>query len=433
MNHYKILLSTLFTIIFMQSLTVASFAENPQASINTACHDDCTCCCGNEEYLEDLHCENCIGTSRCLVSETDRKEKADEDIQEQFPSPENQFMKLTGLDGMQAEIESGAKIEKVFYDNRLYSPYPKTGPTEFSTTDSEEIAALWDAVQKIEIEDDNGVFLTDWYPLLVFHLDSGSCYPVRFDHKMLYLSLSELYNLKNDKEFWDLLGDLYVKYTDAEADTPDDNIVANDGQTEHLQDTELLELTRIKIDGKYGYINEKGELVVPCEIDGAAFDFAEGRAIIKDRDTWLCLNTDGNIAFPFCSLYPVEPMFRDGVLIVWDKDRHAYGIIDREGARVVPCEYEKIERKGDRYFGLKDGEFQPLELKMTNNPNPDKLRFYHWETETDNFIAYFGDEETFTVLRYDKDMNLIETWQYWPKQGNLICDFVNSVLNILND
>ncbi len=216
MNQYKVLLSTLFTIIFLQSLAVASFAENPQASINTACHDDCTCCCGNEEYLEDLHCKNRIGTSRGLVSETDRKEKADEDIQEQFPSPENQFIKLTGLDGMQAEIESGAKIEKVFYDNRLYLPYPKTGPTEFSTSDSEEIAALWDVVQKIEIQDDSGVFLTDWYPFLVFYLDSGSRYSVRFDHKMLYLSQSELYNLKYDEEFWDLLGDLYVKYTDLE-------------------------------------------------------------------------------------------------------------------------------------------------------------------------------------------------------------------------
>ncbi len=209
----------------------------------------------------------------------------------------------------------------------------------------------------------------------------------------------------------------------AEADIPDNNAAANDGQVERLQDTELLELTRIRIDSKYGYINEKGELVVPCEIDGEAFDFAEGRAIIKDRDAWLCLNTDGNIAFPFCSLYPVEPMFRDGVLIVLDVERNAYGIIDREGDRVVPCEYEKIYRRGDLYFGLEDGVIQPLELKTAYNPIPDKIRIYHWETETDNYIAFFDKEGTFTIQRYDEDMNLIEKWQYWPKQEKPIWFF----------
>ena len=200
-----------------------------------------------------------------------------------------------------------------------------------------------------------------------------------------------------------------------EAANPEDKTAAGEEQIERSQDTDYPEITRIKIDGKYGYINDKDEDVVPCEIDGMAFDFAEGLAIIKDHDYWLCLNTEGKVAFPFCGLYPIEQRFQDGLLIVWDESHKAYGLIDREGERVVPCEYLKIIREGDLFFGMKDGVVQPLELKETNDPKPVKSGFYHWETENNNYIGYFDDKGNFTVLQYDLDMNLIETWQYWPK------------------
>ena len=130
-----------------------------------------------------------------------------------FDGEMSEFIKLTKLDEMMLELEDGATIEKVFYDNGLYSPYPKEGETKIRITDPIEIAALWEAIQKIEIKDDKGQFLTDWYPTISFCTDYGSTYTVRFDHKMLYKSTSECYNLQNDSEFWDLLGKLYEKYT----------------------------------------------------------------------------------------------------------------------------------------------------------------------------------------------------------------------------
>ncbi len=70
------------------------------------------------------------------------------------------FLILTKLDKLMLELKDGAEIEKVSYDNGLYTPYPDQGKMTFTTGDPSEIAALWEAVQKIEIREP-GVFLTD--------------------------------------------------------------------------------------------------------------------------------------------------------------------------------------------------------------------------------------------------------------------------------
>ena len=51
-------------------------------------------------------------------------------------------------------------------------------------------------------------------------------------------------------------------------------------------------LLRLKKDGKWGYINTKGEQIIECKFDGAC-DFSEGFAWVKKDGKWGYINTKG--------------------------------------------------------------------------------------------------------------------------------------------
>lgn len=54
-------------------------------------------------------------------------------------------------------------------------------------------------------------------------------------------------------------------------------------------------LAAVKIEGKWGYINKKGELKIPAIFDGAG-GFTEGVAPVKVKRYWGYLNKDGNFS-----------------------------------------------------------------------------------------------------------------------------------------
>ena len=51
-------------------------------------------------------------------------------------------------------------------------------------------------------------------------------------------------------------------------------------------------LAAVKKDGKWGYINTKGEQIVECKFDDAC-DFSEGFAWVKKDGKWGYINTKG--------------------------------------------------------------------------------------------------------------------------------------------
>lgn len=97
-------------------------------------------------------------------------------------------------------------------------------------------------------------------------------------------------------------------------------------------------------DGKWGFIDEEGEPVIPIKY-ADAWNFCEDLAIIyldtptyEDDDTgkWGVIDTDGNKLFTkqFCDLKPSEFKYAGGLLEVVDPDNNYY-LLDKDGKEVL--------------------------------------------------------------------------------------------------
>ena len=56
-------------------------------------------------------------------------------------------------------------------------------------------------------------------------------------------------------------------------------------------------LARVELNGKYGFINEEGEEVIPLKYDNAG-NFSEGLAEVKLNGKWGLVNTKGEEVVP---------------------------------------------------------------------------------------------------------------------------------------
>lgn len=54
-------------------------------------------------------------------------------------------------------------------------------------------------------------------------------------------------------------------------------------------------LLRVKLNGKFGFINQNGKMVIPAEYDDAGSFYSEGYAWVKKEDKWIKINTVGEI------------------------------------------------------------------------------------------------------------------------------------------
>lgn len=107
------------------------------------------------------------------------------------------FMTLTGLSRMAGALKEGCVIEKVYYTDGF-----GFSDSEFTTTEQEEIRALWDAICSIQLGEPSQMGITDWYPQIVFYLDNGQQFNVRFEGE--WLDVGKNYEIGNEEAFWSL-------------------------------------------------------------------------------------------------------------------------------------------------------------------------------------------------------------------------------------
>ena len=91
----------------------------------------------------------------------------------------------------------------------------------------------------------------------------------------------------------------------------------------------------VKKDGKWGYINTKGEQIVECEFDDF-YDFKEGFASVKKDGKWGYINTKGEQIVE-CKFDSVGN-FNEGFAAV--KKDGKWGYINTKGEQIVECKFD---------------------------------------------------------------------------------------------
>ena len=108
---------------------------------------------------------------------------------------------------------------------------------------------------------------------------------------------------------------------------------------------------KVKLDGKFGFINEDDEEIVSCKYEYAD-DFYDGMAKVKSEEGWGFVNEDGEEIIS-CK-YEYATSFSDGLARV--KSEEGCGFINKDGEEIIPCKYEEVYGFSDGLAGVKSEE-----------------------------------------------------------------------------
>ena len=121
------------------------------------------------------------------------------------------------------------------------------------------------------------------------------------------------------------------------------------------------------IGGKWGYVNSRGELAIPCKYDGAEW-FCEGLAKVKKDGRELFINRNDEVEF-YCKFDETSDFCRG---LVAARDGEKWGFIDKNGEAMIPFKFDEVGipgkngltvvREGEKYaIAGKDGITVPFE------------------------------------------------------------------------
>ena len=99
---------------------------------------------------------------------------------------------------------------------------------------------------------------------------------------------------------------------------------------------------KVKLDGKYGFINEDGEEIISCKYEDADA-FSDGLARVQSKEGWGFVNKDGEEIIP-CK-YEDADGFSDGLARVQSKE--GWGFVNKDGEEIIPCKYEDADGFSD--------------------------------------------------------------------------------------
>ena len=179
-------------------------------------------------------------------------------------------------------------------------------------------------------------------------------------------------------------------------------------------------LAAVMRDGKWGYINTKGEEVIPCQFPNPyegyiASPFSEGLALVQKDGKWGFVNTEGVEVIPINIDAEAVGKFSEGLAFVY-KDNENFFVIDKEG-KTVFC------GKSDFSWNLGPevtSEFLPVFYQgIVSVPmEPDKFAVYDKQgnktkdinQETKDDLEKQSDVKPYTV--FAKENGSDESYQY---------------------
>lgn len=103
----------------------------------------------------------------------------------------------------------------------------------------------------------------------------------------------------------------------------------------------------INLDGKYGYMNNKGKMIIPPQYDDG-FDFDEGVATVQINDKWGVINIKGEIIIPAKYAEPVRFSEKLAEVIINGK----WGYINKCGEMIIPAQYNNAKSFSEGLAGV---------------------------------------------------------------------------------
>jgi hypothetical protein len=103
-------------------------------------------------------------------------------------------------------------------------------------------------------------------------------------------------------------------------------------------------LAVVKINNKLGYVDKKGNVIIPIEYS-EAYDFKMGIARVYKDGKYGFINPRGETIIPF--IFSDADCFNNGFARVccFYPNYSGYGIIDTEGNIILPFDFDDIDRK----------------------------------------------------------------------------------------
>jgi len=145
----------------------------------------------------------------------------------------------------------------------------------------------------------------------------------------------------------------------------------------------------VEQDGKRGYIDESGKIVIQPQYDHA-WKFSEGMAAVKLDGKWGFIDKSGKIIVQ--PKYDYVEDFRDGMVVV--KLNGKYGFVDKSGKETVPPKYSRVGGRVIVSYTTTDGnKGSPLNVPIYNSV----YFFQHgliavWLDDKCGFVDKLGNE-----------------------------------------
>lgn len=119
-------------------------------------------------------------------------------------------------------------------------------------------------------------------------------------------------------------------------------------------------LANVKINGKWGYINNKGQVVIKAEYDDAAYQFVNGYAQVSKNGKWGNIDKEGKVVIPIT--YQDTNDYSEGLILV--KQDGKYGYINIQNEMVIEPQFTEAYSFKDGLAGVKkNGKWGYIDTK----------------------------------------------------------------------
>lgn len=194
-------------------------------------------------------------------------------------------------------------------------------------------------------------------------------------------------------------------------------------------------LARVEKDFRVGYINTKGEFIIPCEYY-SSYGFSEGLTAVEKDGKAGFLDTTGKIVIPL--QYDKTENFSEGLAAVGNIDkyysREKFGYIDKTGKMVIPIQYDDITKFSNGYamVGKRIGDEWRFEHSIIDKTGKEIVPFsedesniyklYKELTEAEDKIGYTTTEKDGMVYEHYDDY-IIRKTKVTSNTGGNVGDF----------